>query len=161
VVLEGPGLGREGLAKLAFIFVDEVVFLEEAAEGVFCVVVGVAFLENFVVVGATGTVVEDLEGLVNLVESLFCLLPILLVAFRQPLVSKTFIGELDFQGRCAVGHSKDAVEVFHCHFAHLIRYYIPATDRTTQRSFYSFRRGDGGVGSAGGRVVEEGYNFIL
>lgn len=56
--------------------------------------------------GATVSVVQNLESFVDFVESLLSLLTIVLIALGQPLIGQSLIGHLDVIGTGCVRHSK-------------------------------------------------------
>jgi hypothetical protein len=105
---------------LLLVFIDEVMFLEEAIEGSLGFVERVALLEDFVVVGATVSVVENLESFIDLMERCLRFLNVIFVALWQPLVGQLLIGTLDLEGGSGVRDSEDFVVVLHCRFAHYL-----------------------------------------
>lgn len=61
-------------------------FLEKSIEGAFGFIERVALFEDFVVVGATVSVVQNLKSFVDFIEFLLGLLAIAFIAFWQPLI---------------------------------------------------------------------------
>lgn len=96
---------------MSLVLVDEIMFLEKSIEGGFGFIKRVTLLQDFVVVGATVSVVENLESFVDFVELSLSLLPIVLIALRQPLIGQSFIGHLDVISAGCVRHSERLIVI--------------------------------------------------